>query len=282
MSTRPTSLTPTLHWIFRISVFMTWVGHGAFGIITKKAWLPYYGVLGVPEALAWQTMPIVGTMDIMFGISTLLSPCRAVLLYGVVWCAFTAILRPLAGQGVWETLERAGNYGVPLAFLAMAGWGRSWREWFQPIGPREPSFLDAARLVRIAAILRFTIGFLLIGHGGFGAFMHKEMLTQMYTSVGLGSLPIGAAGLTQAIGCFELLLGATVIAAPIPGLLVFIAAWKIATELLYPMTGYPFWEFIERGGSYCAPLALYFLVTRRSSVPELESAKVAPVRGHAA
>jgi hypothetical protein len=274
-STRPTSLTPTLHWIFRISVFMTWVGHGAFGIITKKAWLAYYGVLGVPESLAWRTMPIVGTMDIMLGIFTLLSPCRAVLLYGVVWCFFTALLRPLAGQGVWETLERAGNYGVPLAFLAMVGWGRSWREWFQPISPREPSVLSEATLGRLTMILRLTTGLLLIGHGGFGAFMHKGVLTQMYTSVGLGSLPMGAAGLTEAIGWFELTLGVAVLVRPIARLLLFIVCWKVATEMLYPMTGFPFWEFIERGGSYFAPLALYFLVRRRAGVPELEPVKIA-------
>ena len=33
---------------------------------------------------------------------------------GALW---TAMLRPLAGQGIAECLERAGNYGVPLALL---------------------------------------------------------------------------------------------------------------------------------------------------------------------
>ena len=282
MSTRPSTLTPTLHWILRIGVFMCFVGHGAFGIITKSAWLPYYEVFGVPEDLAWRTMPIVGTMDIMIGIFALLSPCRAVLLYGAAWCLFTALLRPLAGQGIWETFERAGNYGVPLAFLALAGWGRSWRGWFEPIGPREPADLDSARLGRVSTILRFTTGLLLIGHGGFGAFMHKDMLTQMYASVGLGSLPFGAAGLTPVIGWLELLLGVAVIAAPIPALLLSIFAWKIATEMLYPLSGYPFWEFIERGGSYAAPLALFFIVKRREAAPGREPASVSPARGHAA
>lgn len=272
-TSRPTSLTSSLHWILRIAVFMCFVGHGAFGIMTKAAWLPYYGVLAVPENLAWRTMPIVGTMDIMIGILALLSPFRGLLLYGAAWCLFTALLRPLAGQGIWETLERAGNYGVPLAFLAMAGWGRSWRGWFEPIGPRELTALDAARLARVSTILRLTTGLLLIGHGGFGALMQKDMLTQMYASVGLDSLPFGAAGLTPAIGWFELLLGVAVIAAPIPALLLFIVGWKLATEMLYPLSGYPFWEFVERGGSYGAPLALYFIVTRRAAAPAVEPAR---------
>jgi hypothetical protein len=279
---RSSSATFTLHWMFRISVFMTWVGHGAFGIITKKGWLPYYAVFGIPESIAWRSMPIVGTMDVMLGVLTLLSPCRAFLLWGVTWCTFTACLRPLAGQGIWETLERAGNYGVPLAFLAMVGLGRSWREWFEPIAPGEPAFLDGLRRVRVATILRFAVGLLLIGHGGYGAFMHKEMLTQMYASAGLGGFPMGAAGLTQVIGWFELALGVTVIAIPLPGLLLFVAAWKVATEMLYPVTGYPFWEFIERGGSYWAPIALYFLLTHPALAPEPRTADLSPVRGQAA
>jgi hypothetical protein len=276
------SATYTLHWMFRISVFMTWVGHGAFGIITKKAWLPYYGVFGIPESIAWRSMPIVGTMDVMLGVLTLLSPCRAYLLWGVTWCTFTALLRPLAGQGFWETFERAGNYGVPLAFLAMVGVGRSWREWFEPIVPGEPAILEAVRRIRVTTILRFAVGFLLIGHGGYGAFMHKEMLTQMYASAGLGGFPFGAAGLTQAIGWFELALGVTVIAVPLPGLLLFVAAWKVASEMLYPVTGHPFWEFIERGGSYWAPIALSFLLTRPVTVPEQHPAELASARRHPA
>jgi hypothetical protein len=35
--------------------------------------------------------------------------------------------------------------------------------------------------------------------------------------------------------------------------------WKVGTEWLRPMAGEPLWEFIERGGSYAAPLALLVL-----------------------
>ncbi|HEY6221808.1 MAG TPA: hypothetical protein VIX13_04660, partial [Candidatus Eisenbacteria bacterium] len=71
--------------------------------------------------------------------------------------------------------------------------------------------------------------------------------------------------LVPGIGWFEMLLGAAVLVAPLPALLLFIFAWKVATEMLYPVSGAPFWEFIERGGSYGAPLALFFLTSRRAA-----------------
>jgi len=48
-------------------------------------------------------------------------------------------------------------------------------------------------------------------------------------------------------------------------LLLLVAAWKLATEALFPLTGAPIWEFIERGGSYAAPLALAALMARRTA-----------------
>jgi hypothetical protein len=47
------------------------------------------------------------------------------------------------------------------------------------------------------------------------------------------------------------------------GLLVFVAAWKLATEFLFVVAGAPIWEFVERAGSYAAPLALSFMMRER-------------------
>lgn len=257
---------------------MCFIGHGAFGIRMKPAWVDYFLSLGFTEGVAYRLMPIVGTVDIMMGIFVLLSPTRAVLLWMTVWGAFTALLRPWAGEPFWETLERAGNYGVPLAFLAMSGWARSWREWFEPITPAPRGSYTNTRLHRSAWILRLSAGLLFIGHGGFGAFMHKPMLAEHYASVGLGSLPGGAPALVPLVGWFELALGVAVILSPVPILLLVLVAWKIATELLYPASGAPWWEFIERGGSYAAPLGLFILhglEVRRAAVPV--PAEVPPV-----
>jgi len=244
---------------------MCFIGHGAFGIRTKAAWVAYFTVLGIGETTAFRMMPIVGTNDIFMGIFALLSPCRIVLAWMAVWALFTSVLRPLAGEPFWEAIERAGNYGVPLAFLVMSGWARSWREWFEPIAPRPSVEPDSARMERVAMILRVTTALLLIGHGGYGAFMHKQMLANQYATAGLSGVPGGLGALVPGIGWFEMVLGAAVLVAPLPALLLFIFAWKVATEMLYPVSGAPFWEFLERGGSYGAPLALFFLKTRRAA-----------------
>jgi hypothetical protein len=54
-------------------------------------------------------------------------------------------------------------------------------------------------------------------------------------------------------------LGALLLAWPAYWLLLFVFVWKVGTEALRPLAGEPIWEFIERGGSYGAPLALAWL-----------------------
>jgi hypothetical protein len=70
-----------LYWILRVACAAEFVGHGAFGILTKAAWVPYFGVVGIPPELAWKLMPVIGTVDITLGLCVgLVRPARAVLL----------------------------------------------------------------------------------------------------------------------------------------------------------------------------------------------------------
>jgi hypothetical protein len=64
------------------------------------------------------------------------------------------------------------------------------------------------------------------------------------------------------IGAFELVLAAALLLRPTAGLLLSICLWKIATESLFLVAGAPVWELIERFGSYTAPLALAFLLSK--------------------
>ena len=140
--TVPTSLfdpaarqTPewTLHWLFRLALCAEFVGHGAFGVLTKQAWVPYFTLFGFPEAWAWTLMPVVGSVDITLGVLALVAPTRAGLLYMGCWGFFTALLRPLAGEGGWEFLERSYNFGVPWLMLWMHGVSPQMTSWFAVI-----------------------------------------------------------------------------------------------------------------------------------------------------
>jgi hypothetical protein len=245
----------TLHWILPVAVAACFIGHGAFGIITKAAWLPYFAIFGIPEAWAWRLMPMVGIVDITVGVLTLFQPIRAVVLYMTFWGLQTACLRPLAGQGVWELFERAGNYGVPLAFLILLGRGRSLPHWFSA---RPMLALTKERASAMGWVLRATTALVLIGHGGFDFALHKDW-SGYVAALGISPATIAGNPLRPLAGWLECALGLLVFAWPARGLLIFVFAWKVGTEALRPLAGEPIWEFIERGGSYAAPLALAWL-----------------------
>ena len=129
-SVRPARLdAPLLELMLRAACTLEFVGHGAFGLITKAAWVPYFGVVGIPEWLAYRLMPVIGTVDVTLGLVVALRPARAALLYMAFWGFTTASIWPLAGEPLWEFVERAPNWAVPLAFLYLRGFGRSWNEW---------------------------------------------------------------------------------------------------------------------------------------------------------
>ena len=238
------------YWVLRVGAAACFVGHGAFGILTKAAWVPYFGVVGIPAGWAYRLMPVVGSIDIAAGIAVLLSPRPFVLLYMAAWATWTALLRPLAGESVFETVERAGNYGVPLALLLVFGWPRDIRAWLRHLAP---SPMMPSRAV-VATILAWTTALLLFGHGALAAITAKPLLAAQF---GLVGLPSGAITIA---GWLEMIAALGVVVRPSPALLFTIMAWKMATEALYPLSGTPIWEFVERAGSYAAPLALALIL----------------------
>ena len=241
--------------VLRIGVAMCFIGHGAFGIITKAAWVPYFAVAGVGEATAWRLMPWVGAMDIAIGFLVFAWPCRALLAWAATWTVWTALLRPLAGEGWPEFFERAGNYGVPIAILAIVGLGRPWLSrlpgtWGSP---------DESARTRLGCILRITTATLLAGHACCALLLQKPALAQHYAIFA----QVDSVSVMLAVGWFELALAAAVLLRPSPALLIVVCAWKLATEALFLSSGVaaPIFEIVERGGSYVAPLALAWLST---------------------
>jgi len=251
-----------LHWLLRLGVIGCFIGHGAYGFIIKGAWVPYFGVVGIDRTWAYRLMPWIGAMDVSLGLTMAVVPLRVVLLHLTVWGTWTAALRPLSGDSVWEFVERAGNYGVPLAFLVLAGVPRSLCGWFTPVWPStmRPLTVDRARAMQW--LLRITTCLLLLGHGALGALNGKPALTAHYASIGLHSVRVSSLTLTQVVGGLEIVLAIAVLVAPFPNLLLGICLWKMGTETLFITSGSLPFEWIERAGSYMAPLVLYFLIEK--------------------
>jgi hypothetical protein len=132
--------------------------------------------------------------------------------------------------------------------------------------------LTIARTAAIGWILRVTTALLLIGHGGFDFAMGKNW-TSYAAAVGVSPTAVAAHPLSPMAESFECVLGLIVLAWPIRGVLLFVFAWQLATEAFRPLASEPIWEFIERSGSYGAPLALAWL----QSCPE-EPARAAHVK----
>lgn len=245
-----------LEWTLRVGAFLCFVGHGAFGILTKEAWVPYFAVAGIGPVHAFQLMPVVGAVDILVGTLVLVRPRALWLAYMVVWALWTAALRPLAGEPFWEALERAGNYGVPFALLLLSQVSRDWRSWLAPSTVRP---LTASLTKQLRVTLAVTTALLLIGHGAL-AVIQKPLLVSHNA---LLSISVDPAALTSILGWSEIAFGGLVLWRQSIGFCLFLLAWKLATESLFLVAGAPIWEFVERGGSYAAPLALALLLAHK-------------------
>ena len=262
------SIDEKVYWLLRVSVALCFIGHGAFGFILddgklgKSAWLAFYQPFGLDPDLVYRffLIPLVGTADILVALAVLFVPMRCVWACAAFWCVFTALLRPLTGQGIAEFFERGGNYGPPLALVVYCGFHfNSIKDWFSLL---EPPKLTQERVTQLILVLRLAIAFLLIGHGSFFIFNEnnqRDYLFQHWAAVGV-DLTIPA---MLAIGWFQVALGIMVFFKPLRHLLIFIVVWKVFSESLYFVSGVPngyVWEWLERSGDYWAPPALILLM----------------------
>ena len=233
---------------------MCFIGHGAFGITTKPIWCNYFAVFGIGHDLAYKLMPVAGSFDILLGIITIIYPIRAVALWLVIWGLVTASLRPLSGEPFAELIERAGNFGAPLALLILCSGGKNFSSWFRRMSP--DINMDAKKMAQVAQCLRIIVFLLLLGHGWLNM-IPKTGLIQQYSGLGFSN-PVEIARTT---GFIEIIAAIAVLIKPLASLLLLLFVWKMASELFYPH--YEIFEWVERGGSYGSLLALYFYFAGR-------------------
>ena len=119
-------------WILRIAVAGEFIGHGVFALQGKKAWLAWFPTFWISDVgLATQLLFLIGATDIVLALLILLKPIRIVLLWMAFWGFWTALLRPIVGEPIWDFIERSANWGTPLALLLLLGWPATWKEWLK-------------------------------------------------------------------------------------------------------------------------------------------------------
>lgn len=259
----------TVFWILRIAVGFNFLFHGAWGVVGREAWLPFFALAGIGPDGAEVLQRLIGVMDITLGLIALFKPSRSALLWMVIWAVWTAMLRPLTGTAWWYSLERAGNYAPPLALLLYAGWGQSVKDWIWPFST--PALTENKTEI-IKWVLRLGISAQLISHGMYGVVEGKLLLIDHFASVGLPGPWMSPEIFLIGTGWLEIGLGALVLFRPVRPALVVIVLWEVFLGLMYPISGLPVSEHpqvfhifrtLERFGDYAAPVGLFVLMTYR-------------------
>lgn len=123
--------TKIFEWILRIGIFGTFLGHGIFGLGIKANWIPYLTAVGFSENMAETLLPIIGGMDIIVAFFALFWPIRIILIWAALWGFATALIRPIAGEPIWDFVERSSNWAAPLALLAIQGFPKKIKDIFK-------------------------------------------------------------------------------------------------------------------------------------------------------
>ena len=237
-------------WILRIAVACCFIGHGMWGLVSKPGWLPFFEIIGMEKGIAIALMPYIGAFDILIGLSVLLISNRWLIFWTIFWTVFTALLRPLAAMGISEFIERAGNFGPPIALLICFNLCKNGIL-------SDPSKLQDGYL-RIEKVLRLSLFLLLIGHAGLAIIQFQPTLIKNLDFLGY---PTDSFGL-YLFGAFEIVLAILVLFRPgLTGLMFFVLLFKLFTESIYPLRGIPYdiFETIERMGDYLIPLCLHII-----------------------
>jgi hypothetical protein len=120
-----------IEWVLRIGVAGEFIGHGVFALQGKKEWLAWFPTFGIaaPEP-ALTLMWLIGVLDIALAVLILIKPIRIVVLWMAFWGLWTALVRTIVGEPIWDFVERGANWAAPLALLFLLGWPKNWRKWF--------------------------------------------------------------------------------------------------------------------------------------------------------
>ena len=106
-----------IEWLLRTGVFLTFFGHGFFALCGKAQWLKYLTIFGFSDSTALKLMTYIGVIDILIAFIVLFKPHKYIVFYAFIWAFFTALMRPISGESIWDFVERGANWVVPLCLF---------------------------------------------------------------------------------------------------------------------------------------------------------------------
>jgi len=115
-------LATVLHWTMRLGLGLLLIGHGGFGVAVRKPeWYDFFAYFGIPPWAvdASHLMAVFGWFEILLGLAVLIRPARGLLMFVLFWKVGTELLRPLVGQELFQFVERAGDYALPVALYVL-------------------------------------------------------------------------------------------------------------------------------------------------------------------
>ncbi len=121
-----------VEWILRVAMFGEFLGHGVFALQLKPRFVEMFTAMtGIAGPLASKLVFAIGALDVMVAILALVYPFRLMLMWASFWGLATAVARPVAGDPIWDFVERWANWGVPLALLFLRDLPKNLRELFK-------------------------------------------------------------------------------------------------------------------------------------------------------
>jgi uncharacterized membrane protein YphA (DoxX/SURF4 family) len=120
-----------IEWVLRIAVAGEFLGHGMFALQQKASWVEYFTAVNISPDTALTLMTYIGILDMLVVLFVLFRPIKVVLLWAVIWTTVTSLARPVAGEPIWDLIERFANIGAPLALLLLLGIPSTLKGWFR-------------------------------------------------------------------------------------------------------------------------------------------------------
>lgn len=104
----------------------------SFALQGKEDWIGWFSTFGISDPqVATQLLWLIGLIDVILAVLILIKPIRLALLWMAFWGFWTALVRSIVGEPIWDFVERWANWGAPLALLLMLGWPKTLRGWLK-------------------------------------------------------------------------------------------------------------------------------------------------------